>query len=326
MSNITINTNQIGTYNLSYSGRDEASNVTVKNRNIYILPNLSQPSIVLKPSPYPNLDKELTSAQKPSSLLDYIDRGYIAHDQYGNSSEDFETLKNSVTIEHRRHDNKNDTNGYLIYSETNGSSTIYNVPDGGPITLKVKPQYLYLFKNGSSLPFYNPNGLWEPSDDDYQTVYFSIKYILNIPGYDPLSVTRKVYITDITAPIINLASVSNPENIQAGSNFTDNATFTTLENYWYFDNETIPATYSSGITYPDDNNPIGSIVIRDPNGQDKTSIDTLIIGPWTIYDQFYCTYTADINGTQINGAEFGTDPDITPTLTGASDPIKIVYH
>ena len=321
MSNVTINTNIIGTYNLSYTARDESNNISNKKRNLFILPNFITPTINLKPSIL-GMTRELASAVKPGSLLEFVDRGYIATDAYGNSSEDFPLIKQKVTTEHRRHSNKDDDEGTLIYSETNGIITLpEGVEDNGPITLKLKPKYLYLFNNGVSTPFYNSN--WTPSNSDPQTVYFTVTYILSLPGHNPVSTTRKIYISDLGPPSITLATVSNPQYVEAGSNFTDTSTFNILENYWYIDNETsIPDGYSAGFSLPDGNNdPNGSIQIKDPSGQVQSSINTTTLGTWKITYTFYCLYTSD--SSNISAANFV--PYVIPIGDAISDPVNKTY-
>ena len=132
MSNININTSIVGTFNINYIANDESDNISESNRNIYILPNVNNPYINLKSGNF-NINRMLIQATKPGSSNLYTDPGFIAHDQYNNSSEDFELIKNLVTIEHRRHSNKNDNTGVLIYSEVNGNITIQNVVDSGKI-------------------------------------------------------------------------------------------------------------------------------------------------------------------------------------------------
>ena len=314
MSSKTINRTNIGTYNVSYITTDEAGNSTTKDRNIFILSNIIQPTIQLKTNIH-QLNRTLLSAVKPSSPIDYNDLGYIATDAYGNSSEDFPMLKRKVTTEHFEHTDKDDINGRLIYSETNG---VENIPNGvdhpGKITQKVKSNYVYLFKDGILSSFYDNN--WTPSNDDYQTAYFSIKYTFNLPGFNPVSVTRKIYITDVSPPLINIASVTNPEQIEAGSIFADNVTFNIIENYWYFDNQTVPSGGAIGFSYPDGNNdPNQSIVIKDPSGTTRNSINTSVLGDWQIYYYFYATY----NTSSVNGANYVPYPNPKPIPVDATN-------
>lgn len=301
MSNININTSIVGTFNINYIANDESDNISESNRNIYILPNINNPYINLKSGNF-NINRMLIQATKPGSSNLYTDPGFIAYDQYNNSSEDFELIKNLVTIEHRRHSDKNDDTGILIYSEVNGNITIPNVVDSGKINTSIKPEYLFLFINGDDSNFYNSD--WAPDNLDYQTAYFSIKYILNIPGYNSVSVTRKIYITDTITPLISLANITNPEQVVRFDNFTDNVQFNKIESYWYFDDENIPNGFTSGFTTPK-SSIAGSIIIKDPSGNIQSSINTSIIGIWTIFYRFFSTYsTINLGGTPVNNANF----------------------
>ena len=54
---LQINTNILGTYNVEYNATDESGNSITKNRNIFITPSITEPTIVLKIHLYPILIK-----------------------------------------------------------------------------------------------------------------------------------------------------------------------------------------------------------------------------------------------------------------------------
>ena len=317
MANKTLATNTVGTFKIQYSGEDEAGNITTKDRNVFILPVLGEPSLVLN-------GPTQTAIIADSGLNNIVytvgnsngDPGYEARDQYNNLVNHF------VRVQHYRH-RASVATGVLIYD----SDDLVNY--NNPINNDVDPEDLWFFDFVSDPPPRDPP--LEPSYTDLSSTqltnwglanyntYFRIKYTLTIPGVAGEKVQwRTIHIKDWTAPLFSFEGIGN-KSFEQGQQTEVNAyesgavdKYKYQENYWFIDGK-LPIGYSSG----DQNNERIGFTVEDvkythPNylNEEKDSIDANVKGVWTAHHRFKCSYSINVNN---NDVILNYIPDSTPT-------------
>ena len=189
MANITLNTSDVGTFNLEYKAVDESGNISTNKRNVFILPTEGEANLQLVGSQFVGLNASSFSATTINYLIGVAsgDPGVTATDQYGND------VSGYVKVEHFKHYN-GATTGVKIYDSTDTGN--YSTP----ITNNNDPSDMWIFDRISDPP--PRDSPLEPSDlnlsstqltswglANYKT-YYKVKYTLSI-----VSPAKEIYRT-----------------------------------------------------------------------------------------------------------------------------------
>ena len=293
MANVTLNTSQAGTFKLNYTATDESGNNATEGRNVFILPNVGEASLVLDGAAYVMLN----ATSKASDTISYTganDPGVIAKDQYGND------VPGYVRIQHYRHLDGN-SNGVLIYDTDDNTKN-------DPITNNVDPEHLWMFNYIT--PPDDPIEL-QPDKTDLKPIelsnwgfeghrtYFVIKYSLGSPiSPTIITVQRVLHVRDNTAPVFSFEGIPTSYSIDQGDqdalNINESGAIDKYkyeENYWNIGNKTFVG-YTAG-----DNNTstrkgfeLQAVKYSLNGGSLLENIDVNIKGTWTAHHKFRCSY------------------------------------
>lgn len=284
MASITLNTSEAGTFVVTYTATDKASNTATKNRNVYIKNQVLTPSLELTGNTN-GKTRYMLEATKVSSILGEDPGGFTATDQYGNNVSHLVEVEVTRKTHTGSSSGTNTFNSSVIIAKTGYNNVQFN--------LDQDPQYLLLFEdgnNGSKPALVNGdhNDYHTNTVSSLQASHFEFKYFLEIPNQTPITKTRVVYLTDVTPPTI-LQS-------QTSSNYELNADSTTIIN-------TVKGFFSANDTFWD----VGSgtnlgfddltFVFRDSSNNVVTTLDTS-----SSANTFTCTATLTPNYTSSGTA------------------------